>query len=482
MDDAAQRLAGFVLGGAHPLQRRLTLLTMLAVGLTVGVTCLSGWLALRATLFDINQRGSLLIAQDLAPRAVEDLERTGRLTFRVLGAGTTVVEAVKADGTVLGVPGEDVSLDLGRPEVAAAQERQQIVRNTTGSGGEPYRVVTVPLADTGAVLVVGRPLANSYEVLQIFGLVVLGVGSIGLFWAWLLGRGVARTALLPVRRFTDAVQHVAETDDLHPVSVADAGGDLETLTRTFNQMLRRIGTSRDQQRQLVADAGHELRTPLTSVRTNLELLILDEGRRRLTDEQRAIVLADALDRSVELSTLINELVHLARDTTVIVRDPLDLRDVVESALLRVRDRGRGVVFDVDLASLALVGDPGSLERAVISLLENAVTWSPVGGTVHVRLREHRLEVVDEGPGVAENDLPYVFDRFYRSESARSTAGHGLGLAIAVKAVEEHGGTLTAERAPKGGALFTLELPGTPGPAPAKDPDAAAPDPLVDVPV
>ena len=477
MDDAAQRLAGFVLGGPHPLQRRLTLLTILAVGLTVAVTCLSGWLALRSTLFDISERGSVLIAQDLAPRAVEDLDRTGRLGSRVLGAGTTVVEAVRADGTVLTVPGEDVSLDLGRPEVAAAQERQQIVRNSASSSGETYRLVAVPLGDSGAVLVVGRPLTSSYEVLQIFGLVVLTVGSVGVFWAWLLGRTVARAALQPVRRFTEAVQHVAETEDLHPVSVSDAGGDLETLTRTFNHMLRRIGTSREQQRQLVADAGHELRTPLTSVRTNLELLSMDEGRRRLTDEQRAAVLADALDRSVELSTLINELVHLARDTTVIVRDPLDLRDVVESALLRVRDRGRGVVFDADLASLALVGDPGSLERAVISLLENAVTWSPVGGTVHVRLRGHRLEVADEGPGVAETDLPHVFDRFYRSESARSTAGHGLGLAIAVKAVEEHGGSVAVTRARQGGALFTVELPGTPGPAPAQDP-GATPDTLV----
>jgi two-component system sensor histidine kinase MprB len=478
MDDAAQRLTGFVLGGAHPLQRRLTLLTMLAVGLTVAVTCLSGWLALRHTLFDISQRGSVLIAEDLVPRAVEDLDRTGRLGSRVLGAGTTVVEAVQADGTVLTVPGEELSLDLGRQEVAAAQEQQQIVRNTTSSSGETYRVVAVPLGDTGSVLVVGRPLTSSYEVLQIFGLVVLAVGSVGLFWAWLLGRGVARAALQPVRRFTEAVQHVAETEDLHPVSVTDAGGDLEPLTRTFNRMLRRIGTSREQQRQLVADAGHELRTPLTSVRTNLELLSLDEGRRRLSAEQRATVLADALDRSVELSTLVNELVHLARDTTVIVRDPLDLRDVVRSALLRVRDRGRGVVFDVDLASLALVGDPGSLERAVISLLENAVTWSPVGGTVQVSLRGHRLEVADEGPGVAENDLPHVFDRFYRSESARSTAGHGLGLAIAVKAVEEHGGTVVATRAPRGGALFVVELPGTPGPAPVENP-GSAPDALVD---
>ena len=478
MDDAAQRLAGFVLGGAHPLQRRLTLLTMLAVGLTVVATCLSGWLALRHTLFDISQRGSVLVAQDLVPRAVEDLVRTGRLGSQVLGAGTTIVEAVKADGTVLTVPGEDLSLDLGRQEVAAAQEQQQIVRNTTSSSGEPYRVVTVPLGDTGSVLVVGRPLTSSYEVLQIFGLVVLTVGSVGLFWAWLLGRGVARAALQPVRRFTEAVQHVAETEDLHPVSVTDAGGDLETLTRTFNQMLRRIGSSREQQRQLVADAGHELRTPLTSVRTNLELLSLDEGRRRLSAEQRATVLGDALDRSVELSTLVNELVHLARDTTVIVRDPLDLRDVVRSALLRVRDRGRGVVFDVDLASLTLVGDPGSLERAVISLLENAVTWSPVGGTVQVSLRGRRLEVADEGPGVAENDLPHVFDRFYRSESARSTAGHGLGLAIAVKAVEEHGGTVIATRASPGGALFVVELPGTPGPTPTAGPDSA-PDALVD---
>jgi two-component system sensor histidine kinase MprB len=433
-----RHLTGLVLGRPHPLQRRLTLLTMLAVGLTVVATCLTGWLALRATLFDISERGSLQIAQDLAPRAAEDLERLGRLGSRVLGPGTTVVQAVTADGVVLGVQGEDVSLHLGRPEVAAAQERQQIVRNTVSSSGETYRVVTVPLGDTGTVLVVGRPLTSSYEVLQIFGLVVLTVGSVGVFWAWLLGRAVARAALQPVRRFTEAVQHVAETEDLEPLPVGYGSGDLEALRRTFNQMLGSIATSRDQQRRLVADAGHELRTPLTSVRTNLELLNLDEGPRRLTDAQRARVLTDALEQSVELSTLVSELVHLARENGSSVRDPLDLGDVAEAAVERARRRGRDVVFVTDLGALTLLGDAGSLEHALTHLLDNAATWSPPGGTVRVSLRGRLLEIADEGPGISEDDLPHVFDRFYRAEGARSTTGHGLGLTIATKAVGEHG--------------------------------------------
>ncbi|GAA3551828.1 HAMP domain-containing sensor histidine kinase [Microlunatus spumicola] len=460
MTNAPRRLSDVVLG-ARPLQRRLTFLTMLAVGLTVLVTCLTGWLALRATLYDISERGSLQMAQDLAPRAVEDLGRLGRLGPRLLGTGTTVVQAVGPDGTVLSVRGEALSLDLGRPEVAAAQEQRQTVRNTTSSDGEVYRLVTVPLGEEGYVLVVGRPLASSEEVLNVFGLVVLLVGGIGVVWAWLLGRTVAGTAFQPVRRFTEAVRHVAETEDLEPVSPESGGGDLAALTETFNLMLCRIALSRDQQRRLVADAGHELRTPLTSVRTNLELLGLDTAGRRLSDEQRGQVVAEALDRTVELSTLVSELVHLARESVPAVREPLDLSDVVEAAVGRVRDR-TGVGFDLRLTPTVLVGDAGALERAVGHLLENAVTWSPPGGTVHVRLVGHRLEVADEGPGIAEADLPHVFDRFYRSEAARSTAGHGLGLALATKAFGEHGGTLAAGRAPEGGALFTVALPGSAG--------------------
>jgi two-component system sensor histidine kinase MprB len=139
--------------------------------------------------------------------------------------------------------------------------------------------------------------------------------------------------------------------------------------------------------------------------------------------------------------------------------PLDVRDAVEAALERVGRRSQGAIFDVELAPLFVVADPEAFVRVVTNLLDNAVKWSPPGGTIRVRLEGNRLTVSDAGPGIPEADLPYVFDRFFRGDSARHTKGTGLGLAIVAKTVGEMGGKVEAGRSPEGGAEFTLQLPG-----------------------
>jgi two-component system sensor histidine kinase MprB len=446
------------LGSSRPVQRRLTLLTMMAVAVTLVAVGLTGWVALRVTLFDVSERASLLIARDLVVPASQDIAATGELSDRLLGPGTTVVEAVRADGTVLRAPGETTSLNLDQRDVAAAQQHATTVRNTTSSSGKTYRVVTVPLSEPGDVLVVGGPLAPTDEILDVFGLVVLIVGSVGLVWAWLVGRVAARAALGPVLDFIQGVRRVTETGDLRPLTTRYTGGAMATLAQTFNQLLARLAASRDQQNLLVADASHELRTPLTSMRTNIELLTLDAGTGRLSAADRAKILADVHTQTVELSALVGDLLHLTRDTTP-SWEPIDLRTVVQTAVERARRRAHELTFDVDLSPLDLVGDAGSLEQAVTNILDNALKWSPRGGTVRVRLDGHQLHIADEGPGIAGVDLPHVFDRFYRSEAARSTPGTGLGLAIAAKVVHDHGGTIGVSSPPDGGAHFTIRIPG-----------------------
>jgi two-component system sensor histidine kinase MprB len=476
MDVSSSGLRRALLESPRPLHRRLTLLSMLAVAVTLVAVCVTGWVTLRITLFDISERASLLVAQDLVGPASRDIAADGRLSARVLGPGTSVVGAVRADGTVLRTPGEDAILHVGAQEVAAAQQQEQTVRNTTSVTGEAYRIVTVPLSQPGYVLVVGRPLAPSYEILHVFGLVVLIVGSVGLVWAWLLGGAVAKTALRPVSDFTEAVRHVAETADLRPVSAGYDRGILATLTDTFNQMLARLTESRDQQNRLVADASHELRTPLTSMRTNLELLAMDSRSGRLSDAIRVKIVDDVLAQTVELGALVTDLVHLTRDASS-PREPVDLREVVQAAVEYARLRGPGLNFDVELGPLDVLGDAAGLEQAARNILDNAVKWSPPGGTIHVYREGGRLHVVDEGPGIADADLPHIFDRFYRAETARSTPGTGLGLAVAAKAIRDHGGSLHAESPPGGGARFTIQLPGTSTPTSAAAALPATPRPL-----
>jgi two-component system sensor histidine kinase MprB len=236
--------------------------------------------------------------------------------------------------------------------------------------------------------------------------------------------------------------------------------EVARLATAFNQMLLALGASRDRQRRLVADASHELRTPLTSLRTNLDLLRQAEGNTALPAEARLELLDDVRGQIEELSALVGDLVELARDepTTRVVAE-VDLAEVVERAVTRVRRRAHGVSFDVVLDPWPVVGDANGLERAVTNLLDNAAKWSPPEGTVTVRLADGVLTVDDQGEGVAEADRPHVFERFYRAEESRAMPGSGLGLAIVRQVVDRHGGQIQVTEAPGGGARFALWLPG-----------------------
>ncbi len=248
--------------------------------------------------------------------------------------------------------------------------------------------------------------------------------------------------------------------------------ELARLATSFNTMLSALGAVRERERRLIADAGHELRTPLTSMRTNLDLLAQSDAStdgHHLSLEDRSAMISDVRAQIEELTVLIGDLVELSRDTPVEQRVPVDLAEIVSRSVERVQRRAPGVRFAVEAAPWPMIGDPQLLERAVTNLLDNAAKWSPERGTVAVSLHEGVLSVADQGPGVATRDLPHVFDRFYRSEEARSKPGSGLGLSIVAQAAARHGGSVTATRAPSGGAEFLLRLPGDPrGLAPDED--------------
>ncbi|MBM2619566.1 HAMP domain-containing histidine kinase [Actinoplanes sp. LDG1-06] len=333
--------------------------------------------------------------------------------------------------------------------------------------GHIHRMLTVPLRDGGAVQVAINQERTRHTLTMLAGLLaavcVLGVAGA----AW-LGRVVARAGLTPVDRLTESVERVAVTMDLsRPIEVTGAD-EVARLGRSVNTMLAAIDTARRAQRTLVEDAGHELRTPLTSIRTNVELLLEVERRpgeaHRLPPQERAALLTD-LDAQVrELTTLTTELVELAReDATREPAEPVDLAEVVTAAVARVRTRAPAVVLDPSLVRAMVSGRPGELERMVVNVLDNAAKWSPAGGTVEVRLaadgpRWWRLTVADEGPGIADEDRPHVFDRFYRASAARSMPGSGLGMAIVAQTAGQHGGTVTAAAREPHGTVVTIRLP------------------------
>jgi two-component system sensor histidine kinase MprB len=205
----------------------------------------------------------------------------------------------------------------------------------------------------------------------------------------------------------------------------------------------------------VADASHELRTPLTSLRTNIEVLASD---RALPAEERGKLLTDVVEQLGEMTTLIAELIELARAEQQ-TSPPEDVRlDLLAAdAVERARRNRPGVTYTEDLEETVVHGVGGTIERAISNLLDNAAKWSPPGAEVEVEVRDGQVAVRDHGPGIADEDLPYVFDRFYRARSARGMPGSGLGLAIVRQVAEAHGGEVRAERANGGGTRVVLRL-------------------------
>jgi two-component system sensor histidine kinase MprB len=290
--------------------------------------------------------------------------------------------------------------------------------------------------------------------------------------AAIAGGMVASAGLRPVGRLTQAAERVARTDDLRPIPVV-GHDELARLTEAFNMMLRALAESRERQARLVTDAGHELRTPLTSLRTNVELLMasMKPGAPRIPESEMADLQTDVMGQIEELSTLVGDLVDLTReDAGRVVHETVEMAEIIDRSLVRVRRRRNDIEFDVSITPWQVYGDAGGLGRAVLNLLDNAAKWSPTGGRVGVRLAQidpghAALVVSDMGPGIPPHERDLVFERFYRSDTARAMPGSGLGLAIVAQVISKHGGTLAVtDTVPGGqppGTSMHVVLPGRP---------------------
>ena len=445
-----------------PLQRRVAYLTSVAVALAVAATSVAGYVTLRYSLYMALDDELGDVARSLAVPVAQDIRSLGGLTEGALRAGNITVAAVRSDGEVFYVPDERVHLVLTSREVAISKlQVGTSARSGSASNGQAYRIVAVPMPELGNyALVVGRPLEATNRILSSLWLVLIIFGVAGVIIAAIVGAAVARSSLAPMRNLSLAVEHIRRTEDLQPIDIG-ASGDVALLADAFNRMLDSLASSRDRQQRLIADAGHELRTPLTSLRTNIDLLAADANTGMLSQPDRKAILSDVTAQLAEFTALIGDLVQLARDERVApAPEPIDLRDVVNAAIDRVRRRAHGLTFDVELNPFYVFGESDTLERAITNLLDNAVKWSPPGGTIRVQLEGDRLRVADQGPGIAHQDLPYVFDRFYRSDASRKMPGTGLGLSIVAQAVSLHGGWVRAGRSAQGGAEFTIQLPGS----------------------
>jgi two-component system sensor histidine kinase MprB len=447
-------------------RRRLVLLSAAAVAAAVVLASGISYLVVRDELRDqVDKRLRDLVADIVPPQEVR-VPGTGEsvlaLPSEPLGGRAGYAQVVRLDRTIIQPRGTKVRLPTSSEtyEVAAG-ERKPFFEDMTVNERHA-RVYTARLSTGDAVQAV-ISLENVDETLRELALVLVIVSLGGVALAVWLGRMVAGAALGPVSDLTQAAEHVAQTRDLSKRMKTEGADELSRLGASFNTMLEALEASQLAQRQLVADASHELRTPLTSLRTNIEVLADADS---LSPSDRTRLLGDVIAQLDELTVLVTDLVDLARgDEPAHATEELRLDLLVAEAVERARRRAPGKRIVTDLEPCLVSGVPARLDRAVTNLLDNAAKWSVDGGQIEVSVRGGEVAVRDHGPGIADSDLPFVFDRFYRAPSARPLPGSGLGLAIVRQVAQSHGGEVSAERADGGGALLRLRLPARDGAGP-----------------
>jgi two-component system sensor histidine kinase MprB len=441
---------------------RLTLSVAAAVALAVATACAIAYVAVGRQLYGQVDSGLRAQAARLSGAPLPRSMRS-RLGGSFASADTYYWQAVAADGSFqqpFYFRGQR-PLPITAQALAAARTREPVSLTDMTVRGVHLRVATVSVAN-GLSVQIARRLSDADTVLAQLRTWFLLVAIGGVALAAFLGAFVARAALRPVRRLTAAAEHVAETHDLSRRIDATGSDELSRLADSFNTMLAALEQSVAAQRQLVADASHELRTPLTSLRTNFEVLMRPGG---LPEESRRKLEHDVLRQFEEMAALVSDIVELARDgPSTAEEDDVRLDVLVAEAVERAERNAPGVRFSVGMQPTLVHGVPGRLDRAVTNLLDNAAKWSPEGEVVEVEVGEGTVAVRDHGPGVADADLPFIFDRFYRSAEARSMRGSGLGLAIVRQVAEAHGGHVTVERPPDGGSRFVLTVPALPVPS------------------
>jgi heavy metal sensor kinase len=323
---------------------------------------------------------------------------------------------------------------------------------------------------TPTVLVVASPLADVDRSVERLRLLLLVAGPMALVLAGGGGWLLARAALRPVGRMTEQAEAIG-ADRLHDrVSVPDAADELNRLARTLNGMLDRIERGVVEQRRFVADASHELRTPLAVMRAELEVALRGDDPAADASE----VLGSAAEEVTRMSKIVDDLLTLAHrdeNSLELLLAPVDLGGIAAEVAgqLRPLAEAGGVRLEVEAPSVPVVADQARVTQVVTNLVDNAVKYTGAGGSVRVRVWEQggggALAVGDTGPGIGPEDLPKVFDRFFRLDAARTRArgGSGLGLAICKELVEAHGGRIWADSVPGAGSTFTLTLPAQPPP-------------------
>lgn len=381
------------------------------------------------------------------------------------------VQIVQLDGRVVQLsenlrgqrlPGSDLllkNLEVGQPRFITVQT----------NSGVRLHVASLPIpigSQIVGVAEVASLMTNIDDSLLVVRRALLLGSVLGLIFAAVGGSILARAALQPIKDITETAQQITGTHDLSQRIPAGVPTDeVGRLTATINDMLGRLDESFDAQQRLVADISHELRTPLTTIQGNVDLM-----RRGAADDpaMRGEALAAIGNETARMRRLVNDLLLLAQADAGL---QLQLQPVELDTLLldvyrqgQVISQGTGVRVRLGAEDQAVVlGDADRLRQLLLNLVDNAIKYTLTGGDVTLTLKRQagwvQISVADTGRGIPAEDLPHIFDRFYRADRSRTRpGGAGLGLSIAKWVAQAHGGELEVESEVGQGTVFTLYLP------------------------
>jgi two-component system, OmpR family, sensor histidine kinase MprB len=394
---------------------------------------------------------------------------------------STIAQRVKQSGSDKG-PAPDLSkpvtvgsievqlfpglVDAGQPtrfgplegrDVAVAEHAQPAYFTDAYDRGQRYRLFTAAMPDTstGALVRTSRAANADYGALRNAALLLAGLTLAAAAVTYGVARLTAGRILRPIAKLTAAAEHVTATHDLTARLGTTSTDEVGRLGASFDTMLAALHESVSAQRRLVADASHELRTPLTSLTTNLDLL---EDGAGLADPQAPTLVRAAREQAGELDQLISDLLDLAR-----YHESAPHREAVRLDLLTgeaVRRRPAQAI-DTELHPCLVHVDPAAVDHAISNLIDNAIKWSLAdAAAVRVVVEDGRVSVTDHGPGITDDDLPHIYERFYRAPAARGMPGAGLGLAIVGSVAHANNGTIDVQTGPDG-SKFTLAFPPLP---------------------
>ena len=482
------------------IRLRLTLWYTALLGATLILFSFIFYTALAANLWMQTQQDAARQATEVANTLTQQLQgdiliirnNPTRIQFPDLEffSSSVGVQIIDLNGMIL-----KRSSNLGPMAVQNYSDALDEIRNghnhrfyTTNEMGTPLLVYSVPVAANstilGAVQVI-KPVGGVQDTLsQVSRYLILGT-ALSLILAAIVGAFLARRALIPIDAITNTANAISRTKDLsRRLNIAADSSEVGRLAATFNEMLDRIQQLFKTQQRLIADVSHELRTPLTTVQGNVELLRRATGppgagviRANLTSPMVQESLNEVESETARMSAMISDLLLLAQADSGALQfqmAPVELDTLLldvfrQTRRIAERTKGPGAL-DIRLGSedqALVLGDAERLRQLLLNLADNAVKYTPAGGVITLSLENAqgwvKVCVADTGIGISQENQKHIFDRFYRTDKARSRemGGSGLGLSIVLSIAQAHNGRVTVDSEPQRGSAFTLWLPSLP---------------------